>query len=84
MSQQGRWIPSLQQLCSDVFEDINTMAANHSHGDPLNRSSSSGQARALYQGQDSLQPDLSWEKTERQMFQEISDTLDGHGGEGGS
>ena len=42
----------------DVFEDINTMGANHSHGDPLNRSSSACQARALHQGWDSLQPDL--------------------------
>ena len=58
----------------DVFEDINTMGPNHSYGDSLNRSSSSCQARALYQGRDSL-PDLSWGKDRASDVPEISDTL---------
>ena len=59
----------------DVFEDINTMGQTILMVTHSNRSSSACQARALYQGWDPLQPDLRGEKTERQMFQEISDTL---------
>ena len=62
----------------DVFEDINTMGqtilmVTHS------TSGSSGQARALYQGRDSLQPDLPRGKDRASDVPRNLGYLDGHG-----
>ena len=67
----------------DVFED-QYHGPNHSHGDPLNRSRSACQARALHQGWDSLQPDLPWGKDRTSDVPRNLGYPYGHGGEGGS
>ena len=63
----------------DVFEEYQYHGTNHSHGDPLNRSRSACQARALHQGRNSLQPDLPRRKDGASDVPRNLRYSDGHG-----
>ena len=68
----------------DVFEDINTMGQTILMVTHSTAAAARCQARTLYQGRDSLQPDLSWGKDRASDVPRNLRYPDGHGGEGGS